>query len=387
MAPPPNRGQARPDVQAGGPGVTLACPTARGFLAAMPAQPAPLDFVVVGLNHQTAPVEVRERAAVRAGFEEVLLGRLAAHAREVLLLATCNRTEVYLVGLRTSATAAFEAAWGEAFSEHLYVYRGEAAVQHLYRVAAGLDSLVIGETQIQGQVKRAWQASSEWRLSGPLLNKIAQGALAAGKRVRFETGMSDRVVSVSSAAVELAREALGDLGQRTALIIGAGETAELTMTHLRAAGVQDVIVVNRTAQRAQALAEKLGGRACAHEYLQEVLPEADVVIASSAAPHYVLGATEVEAALAGRARGMFLIDISVPRILNPDIAGVPGAHLRNLDDLQDLVSRNLDSRRAALPHARAIVREAAADLSRWHLTREAQLAPARQLHLVGQACD
>ncbi|PNY83032.1 glutamyl-tRNA reductase [Deinococcus koreensis] len=340
---------------------------------------SPLDFAVVGLNHQTAPVEVRERAAVRAGEEGALLSHLSRHAAEAMLLSTCNRTEVYLSGLDADGggdpVAAFEGAWGHALGEHLYVHRGEDAVRHLYRVAAGLDSLVLGETQIQGQVKRAWQDAHARGLSGTLLNKVAQGALAAGKRVRHETGMSDKVVSVSSAAVELAQAALGDLQQRTALIIGAGETAELTLTHLLAAGVKDVIVVNRTAERARLLAERVGGRACAYEYLHEVLPEADVVIASSGAPHYVLRAQGVREALGGRpGRDMFLIDISVPRILDPEIAGVPGAYLHNLDDLTDIVQRNLQSRHAALPQAEAIIRAAAADLSRWHLTREAQHA-------------
>ncbi|ABF46422.1 glutamyl-tRNA reductase [Deinococcus geothermalis] len=355
--------------------MTLTCPTARAFLAQPQVPPlAPLDFAVIGLNHQTAPVEVREQAAVRAGDEGKVLQHLSRYAREVMLLNTCNRTEVYLAGLQGDPLRAFESGWGRALDGHLYVHRGEAAATHLYRVAAGLDSLVIGETQIQGQVKRAWQEAHARGLSGTLLNKVAQGALAAGKRVRSETGLSDKVVSVSSAAVELAEAALGELRHRTALILGAGETAELTLTHLRAAGVQDVIVVNRTEARARQLADKLGGRACAAEYLHEVLPEADVVIASSAAPHYVLHGEGVRAALAKRPeRPIFLIDISVPRILDPDIRAVSGAHLYNLDDLTAIVSRNLQSRRAALPYAEAIIREAVADLLRWHLTREAQL--------------
>jgi glutamyl-tRNA reductase len=354
--------------------MTLACPTARTLLRqAHGPTPDPLDFVVVGLNHHTAPVEVRERAAVRAGEEGALLAHLGQHAREVMLLSTCNRTEVYLAGLSGDALAAFQGAWGHTLEDHLYSHSGEAAVTHLYRVAAGLDSLVIGETQIQGQVKRAWQDAHARGLSGTVLNKVAQGALAAGKRVRSETGLSDRVVSVSSAAVELAGLALGGLAGRTALILGAGETAELTLTHLRAAGVEDVIVVNRTAERARQLAEKLGGRVCAAEYLHEALPEADVVIASSAAPHYVLHGEAVAVALAGRAdRPMFLIDISVPRILAPDIAGVRGAHLLNLDDLTAVVNHNMQGRRAALPRAGAIIRESVADLNRWHLTRQAQ---------------
>ncbi len=364
--------------------MTLACPTARGLLARRPGpQPAPLDFLVVGLNHQTAPVEVRERAAVRPGEEDALLGHLSRHADEVLLLATCNRTEVYLAGVQGEALAAFEGAWGHELLEHLYVYRGEEAVRHLYRVTAGLDSLVIGETQIQGQVKRAWQSAHARGLSRTLMNKVVQGALAAGKRVRHETGLSDKVVSVSSAAVELAQAALGDLSQRSALILGAGETAELTLTHLRAAGVQDVLVVNRTPERARALAEKLGGRACPAEELHAALPEADVVIASSAAPHYVVTAQNVREALAQRpGRAMFLIDISVPRILDPEIASVPGAYLYNLDDLTAVVQRNMRSRRAALPYAEAIIRELGSDLSRWHLTRATQLARQSALALA-----
>lgn len=359
--------------------MTLACPTAYRLLAALPQAPAPLDLAVVGLNHQTAPLAVRERAAVRAGEETPLLQHLSRHAQEVMLLATCNRTEVYLAGLEGHPVAAFEGAWGHALDEHLYLYQGERAVRHLYRVAAGLDSLVIGETQIQGQVKRAWQQASTLGLSKTLLNKVAQGALAAGKRVRHETGMSDKVVSVSSAAVELAQAALGHLAGRSALVIGAGETAELTLTHLRAAGMQDIMVVNRSIERAQQLASKLGGRSCPYEYLAKVLPEADVVIASSAAPHYVLQANMVQKALSTRPqREMFLIDISVPRILNPNIASVAGAHLYNLDHLTDIVQHNLQSRYAALPYAEAIIRETASDLYRWHLTRQAQQARRTQ---------
>ena len=351
-----------------------------------------LNLAVVGLNHTTAPVEVRERAAVRVGEQEAVLSHLRQHAREVMLLTTCNRTEVYLAGYDGAPLDAFEESWGRALSGHLYVHEGQAAARHLYRVASGLDSLVIGETQIQGQVKRAWQVASGHRDTGALLNKAAQGALAAGKKVRTETGLSDKVVSVSSAAVELAEQVLGDLAGRTALIVGAGETAELTLTHLRAAGVTDIIVVNRTEGRARQLADKLGGRACAAEYLHEVLPEADVVIASSAAPHYVLGAQGVRAALAGRpSRRMMLIDISVPRILNPDINEVSGAHLYNLDDLQGVVSRNLAFRREALPRAEAIIDEHVGELLRWQGVRQAMQEAHAQENVLRAglltACD
>lgn len=358
--------------------MSLACPTAQQLLCDGPSL-QPLNFAVVGLNHQTAPVKIRERAAIRADEENVILEHLARHAHEVMLLSTCNRTEVYFAGLESDAIAAFEGAWGHALEPYLYVKNADQAVNHLYRVAAGLDSLVIGETQIQGQVKRAWQNMHARGLSGTLLNKIAQGALAAGKRVRFETGMSDKVVSVSSAAVELAESVLGGLTGRTALIIGAGETAELTLTHLKAAGMDEVIVVNRTQARAQQLAAKFkGSRVCASEYLQEALPEVDVIIASSGAPHYVLEDKHLQTAIAQRKQqgrtdsAMFLIDISVPRILNPNIADVSDAHLYNLDDLTSIVSQNMASRRAALPQAEAIIREGAAELHRWYFTRQAQ---------------
>lgn len=337
-----------------------------------------LDIVVVGLNHHTAPVMIREQATVRPGEEETVLARVAPHTREVMLLATCNRTELYLVAPSADPVHLFRNIWGVELDEHLYVYRGLRAIEHLYSVTAGLNSQVIGETQIQGQVKRAWQTAQRQQTSGTLLNKAVQGALATGKRVRHETGMSDHVVSVSSAAVELATCALSDLKGRTALIIGAGETAELTLTHLRSAGVADVIVVNRTLERAQQLAGKLGGTPCPQESLNRMLPYADVVIASSAAPHYVLNAFEVGTALASRARPMVLIDISLPRNLNPDIQEVTGAFLYNLDDLTDIVSRNLQSRQQAVPHAEAIVREGRAELLRWHLTRQAQQRQFRE---------
>lgn len=349
----------------------LTCPTATLFAQGFAeGRAASLDLVVVGLNHQTAPVEIRELAAVRASSE--VYSQFGYWADEVMVLATCNRTEVYLAGLHGQAEAAFASVWSEALLPYLYVYRGKEAVEHLYRVTGGLNSLVLGETQIQGQVKRAWQESRDLGYSGTILNKVAQGALAAGKRIRTETGMSDKVVSVSSAAVELAQAALGDLGGRTALILGAGETAELTLTHLRAAGIGEVIVVNRTEARARQLAQKVGGRVCAQDYLNEVLPEADVVIASSAAPHWVLDGEAVEKVVSGRGRPMFLIDISMPRILHPDIACIQGAYLSNLDDLTEIVSRNLASRQAALPQAEAILRESSAELKRWHLTRVAQ---------------
>jgi len=363
------------------------CPTALKFWNAGLGGVGTLDLSVVGLNHKTAPVAVRERTAVREGEHDALLDHLRQHAREVMLLSTCNRTEVYMAGVQGDPLSAFEGAWGVALRPHLYQHQGLAAADHLYRVAAGLDSLVIGETQIQGQVKRAWQDASKRGDTSALLNKAAQGALATGKKVRFETGLNDNVVSVSSAAVQLATSIFGSLEGRTALIVGAGETAELTLTHLRAAGVKDVIVVNRSEERARLLADKVGGRACASEMLHTLLPEADVVIASSAAPHYVLRPEGVQEAMQGRVSPMFLIDISVPRILDPEIAGVSGAHLYNLDDLEDIVRRNLASRTELLPQAEAIIGTGLADLTRWNSFREARARQVAAAPLQAIASD
>lgn len=378
--------------------MNLACPTAKQFLGSYVDQQSdfrPLAFAVVGLNHETAPVAIREQAAVRPAQQQDLLQEWLLYAKEAMLLCTCNRTEVYLVEPKPSVSPqeAFLEVFGHELEGYLYDYQGQEAVEHLFRVTAGLDSLILGETQIQGQVKRAWQAAHDAKSSGTLLNKIAQSALAAGKRVRSETSMSDKVVSVSSAAVELATQVLGKLEGRTTLIIGAGETAELTMTHLREAGAGEVIVVNRTTKHAERLAQKWNGHACAYEYLFEVLPQADVVIASSAAPHYVLHANGLQRALQQRQEAlahspvkksaeMFLIDISVPRILDPQIADVPHAHLYNLDDLTQIVQKNLASRRAALPEAHAILRLSSAELQRWYLTRQAGLLKTSKKHLL-----
>lgn len=335
-----------------------------------------LSLAVVGLNHKTAPLGVRERASVRPDEEEAILAHLARHADEVMLLSTCNRTEVYLAGVHGDPLAAFEGAWGQSLRQHLYVHEGDAAARHLYSVASGLDSLVVGETQIQGQVKRAYEDASAHGLTGALLNKAAQGALRAGKRVRSETGVADKVLSVSSAAVELAQNIFGGLAGRTAMIIGAGETAELTLTHLRAAGIQDVYVVNRTVERARALADKIGGQACPVDLVQQVLPRTDVVIASASAPHYVLWPDLVRSALSARSHPMFLIDISVPRILDPACAGVEGAYLYNLDDLTRIVERNLAERLSFVGRAQDIVDEEVRELRRWWAFRSAKPAHA-----------
>ncbi|GGJ58844.1 glutamyl-tRNA reductase [Deinococcus roseus] len=346
-----------------------------------------LNFVVVGVNHKTAPLSIRERIALRPEEFPLMLEHLQKHAREVMILSTCNRTEVYMAGVVGDPLSAFEGAWGQPLRQYLYIRHGLHALKHLTRVASGLDSLVLGETQILGQVKRAWQDGQAAGTTGSILNKATQLALQVGKRVRTETGIADKAVSVSYAAVELAKSIFGDLQGKTALIVGAGETAELTMTHLRSSGIQDVIVVNRTVERARKLAEAFGGQVCAIDMLLEALPKADVVIASSSAPHYVIHSEHVKNALKERSKPMFLIDISVPRILEPEISHIEGAYLYNLDDLTAIVERNLAQRAKRIPHAETLIEEGLTEFKRWfrqhHKRRELKQAQ-QQARTVAQ---
>lgn len=326
-----------------------------------------VDVAVVGVNHRTAPVSVRERVTIRPEEHQSLIQHLRKHAQEVVVLATCNRTEIYLAGIQGDPLSAFEGAWGQSLRPYLYFEQGRRALHHLYQVASGLDSLVLGETQILGQVKRAWQEAHTAGHTASLLNRAFQSTLAIGKRVRSLTGISDSAVSVSYAAVSLAEAILGDLHGKTAMVVGAGETAELTMTHLRARGIAQVFVVNRTIERAQKLAEQWGGHACAVETLNQVLPQTDVVIASAAAPHYVIQPQRVQQALQDRPNHpMFLIDISLPRIIDPAVAQVDGAYLYNLDDLTRIVQKNLAVRSAKVPQAEMLIAEAIGEYLHWH---------------------
>ncbi len=324
-------------------------------------------ITVVGVNHKSAPLSIRERVAMRDSEMAGLLEHLRKHALEVVLLSTCNRTEVYFAGVQGDALAAFEGAWGVSMRPYLYCYQGRHALEHLYQVSSGLDSLVLGETQILGQVRRAWQTAHSQGHTHSVLNKAFQSALEVGKQVRHQTGISDVAVSVSYAAVQLAQDILGDLTGKTALVVGAGETAELTLTHLKAKGIAEVYVVNRTVERAQKLADQWGGKACAVDRLCEVLPHADVVIASSAAPHYVIQPHRVRHALEQRLeRPMFLIDISVPRIIDPEVGHLEGAYLYNLDDLTSIVERNLHARASKIPQAQKIIAAALERYLHWY---------------------
>lgn len=317
----------------------------------------PLPLYLVGLSHKTAPLEMRERAALDP---KVALPAALRRLGVGVVLSTCNRTEVYGVGgLEAARALLLERGVGPA---HLYEKRGVEALRHLFRVAAGLDSLVVGEAQILGQVREALFLARKHGATESLLEKAFQSALALGKRARSETAIGQGAVSVAYAALDLALAVYGDLSGLKVAVLGAGEMAELFLTHLKAQGVGEVLVVNRTPERAQALAEQVGGRAFGLEALKEVLKEADLVVASAAAPHYLVHPED----LSRRRKPLFLIDIALPRNIHPGVARLPHAYLYNLDDLERVVQKNLEARKGEIPRVEALIEKAVGDYLEWY---------------------
>ena len=341
-----------------------------------------MPLAVIGVSHRTAPLEVRERLVFGRAEIPAALARLleGGHADEVALLSTCNRTEIYLtVPEMQTGEAAVRALLAERLGESpestgrfLYLHRDRAAVEHAFRVSSGLDSMILGEPQIQGQVKEAYQAARETTtLAGPavgtVLNRLFQSSLRVGGRVRSETDLGRGAASISSAAVELAKKIFGSLAGRRALVLGAGEMSEVTLECLRAEGVRSCVVANRTYERAAELAQEWGGRAIHWEELGDELPGADIVICSTAAPHPVLTRERVRTALPGGVkRPLCIIDIAMPRDVEPRVGDEPNVFLYNIDDLQQIVDANLGRRQQQLPRAEAIIGEVAEEFWAWY---------------------
>ena len=323
-----------------------------------------MPLLTVGLNHQTAPLAVRERVAMEGARLPEALAALGAveGVEEAALLSTCNRTEIYVqvVEGREAAVAEWLALHhGMApatLSDYLYEHRDEHAVRHLFRVATGLDSLVLGEPQILGQVKEAWQvARSERRLRTPL-DRLFQQSFSVAKRVRTDTRIGAHPVSVAYAAVRLARQVFSELDRATVLLVGAGDTIELAARHLMDAKVKRLLVANRTLEHAQALASRHGGYALPLSELARHLPEADIVISATASRAPVLRRDAVAAALKARKhRPMFLLDLAVPRDIEPAVALLPDVYLYTVDDLEQVIEENRASRREAAEQAQAII--------------------------------
>lgn len=331
--------------------------------------PRPRQLVVVGVSHKTAPVEVRERLAVGdadlpAWLEEVRRTRpqgTAESAPEAMLVSTCNRVEVYLAGDDPGAAIGqartFLAGRAPGVDGQLYDRTGEAAVRHLFRVCAGLDSMVLGEPQILGQVKDAYTAAHKAGSAGTILNAACQLAFAAAKRVRSETALGEAEVSVASAAASLAHKIFGTLDGRTVLVVGAGEIAELAARHLAGPKTR-ILVANRTRERAEELADKVRGEARPFEELASLLVEVDVVVSSTAAPLPIISRAIVQAAVrARRYRPLFLVDLGVPRDVEPGAAEMENVYVYDIDDLGQLVTQNLAARQGEAERAEAIIDE------------------------------
>ncbi len=323
-----------------------------------------MSLFVTGINHETAPVAVRERLALSERESEALASRLIREAglEEALLLDTCNRSELYAVGEEAGigrALAILAAHAGmtlDELSPYLYRHREEEAVRHAFRVASGLDSLVLGEPQILGQVKQAWQRARSAGGIGPILDRLLQHAFAVAKRVRSDTAIGRHPVSIAFAAVRLAEQLFTDLAEATVLLIGAGEMIELAARHLTERRIPRLIVANRTLSHAQEIAARHGGYAITLEELPVHLAEADVVISSTASPAPILDRRMAESALARRQRRpMFLVDIAVPRDIDPAVGELADVYLYTIDDLRTAIADNLASRRAAAAQAELII--------------------------------
>ncbi len=325
-----------------------------------------MHLKVLGLNHTTAPIEVRERFSIGKAALRRGLDNLDSYdgLTEAAVLITCNRTEIYAVtggdpnGLRQFLNDLIGATVDEKF---LYELDDEDCTRHLFEVAAGIDSLILGEGQILSQVKEAYSIAKAEAATGTILNTLFNRAIASGKRVRTETKIAYNSVSVSSAAVELAAKKLGGLVGRSALIFGAGKMARLTAKHLLAHGVKKIFVANHHLERAVDMAAQIGGQAVAWEEAFVGAADVDIIITSTGAPHYVVKPRQTQQLMTRRqGRGIFFIDIAVPRDVDPDVGKIKGVTLYNIDDLESVVEKNLQARQQEALLAKKIIAEDAA---------------------------
>ncbi|HSB70219.1 MAG TPA: glutamyl-tRNA reductase [Candidatus Methylomirabilis sp.] len=326
-----------------------------------------MELLVLGLNHKSAPIEIRERLFVPERDLPKPLEMLgeAPEIAERMLVTTCNRVEVYAVtegpveravAAITDCLARYHNLAPSGFADSLYTYTAREAVRHVFRVASSLDSMVVGEPQILHQVKTAYTVARAQEATGVILTNLLEQAFHVAKRVRTETGIASAAVSISSAAVELARKIFGDLAGRTVLILGAGEMAELALRHLLDDGVRSVLVANRTHERAVALAEQFQGRAVTYESFQREMVGADIVISSTAAPHVIIKKEDVQdIILQRRHRPIFLIDIANPRDIDPACNDIDNVFLYNIDDLQAVVAVNIKERQREAERAEPII--------------------------------
>ncbi|MFC1855078.1 glutamyl-tRNA reductase [Thermodesulfobacteriota bacterium] len=335
-----------------------------------------MNVIVVGLSHKTAPVDVREKITFPAdGIKDPLEAVKALPAcYESMILSTCNRVEIYAAVKDADAAAAGIKQYISdskklplsKFSEHMYLYEGEEAIKHAFRVASSLDSMIVGEPQILGQIKDAYGYASEFKTAGLILNKLMHKAFSVAKKVRTETKIASSAVSISFAAVELGRKIFGDLDGKVAMIIGAGEMCELAARHLIGNGVSKVYVTNRTFERAENLAKEFEGEAIKFDEFYDHLHKVDIIVSSTGAPHHVIEHKKMQSVIKERRnKPMFLIDIAVPRDIDPKINDIDNVYVYNIDDLNTVVQSNMKGRRKEAIKAEHIVNHEIGNFYSW----------------------
>ena len=335
-----------------------------------------MNIIVIGLSHKTATVEIREKVAFSPNLiEKPLLDLIALDdIIEGVIVSTCNRVEIYAttrdIAGGISRIKRFMADHHriplESLEPHLYSYHSEAAIRHVFRVASSLDSMIVGEPQILGQIKTSYGYAAEYKTSGIILNRFLHKAFSVAKRVRTETKIASSAVSVAFAAVELAKKILGELTDKTVMLVGAGEMCELAAKHFLNSGAKGVMVTNRTFERAERLAADFGGEAIRFEELFQHLHRADIVLSSTGAPHIIIGPKDVEEVVKRRRfRPMFFIDIAVPRDIDQKVDDVENAYLFTVDDLQEIVQANLAQRNLEAQKAEEIIDQEIGQFYKW----------------------
>ena len=339
-----------------------------------------MHILLTGLNHKTAPLEIRERVSFSKEQLSEALPMLADRIGEGIILSTCNRTEIYTVAEEPAEAAGefrrfvadYHGLDPQLVAPHLYDRTDLAAVRHLFRVASGLDSMILGESEILGQVRTALTEAAASHSLGAPASRLFHRAIRTGRRVREETELGRNALSVSYAAVQLAQRVLGNLHGLKVLLTGAGEAGQLVARALRTTGANDLIVANRTAERGEELARDLGGSTIPFSEIGPSLASVDIVITATEAPEYVLTRDSIESAASARnGRGMFLFDLSVPRNIEPQAAAIDNVSLFNIDDLSSIAEENLEARKEAASDAEKIVEEEAVRFMQWWGSLEA----------------
>jgi len=340
-----------------------------------------MELIVIGLNHKTAPIEIRERLAFPEDGIEKPLSQIKSlpSLKENMILSTCNRVEIYAVVQETekamldlkSFLSQYHGLSLKEFEKRLYLLVGEEAVKHIFRVASSLDSMVVGEPQILGQIKSAYNMAAEAKTSGLILHRLLHRAFHVAKRVRTETKIGNSAVSVSFVAVELAKKIFGTLEKRTVLLIGAGEMCELAAQHLVSGGIEKVLVTNRTYERAVTLAQEFRGEPMPFEEIYRGLRRVDIVISATNSPQYLLHHEEVAKVIKDRKqKPIFFIDIADPRDIEPKVGDIENVYLYNIDDLQKVANDNIQDREKEAQKAEAIVRDEVVKFVNWYQSLE-----------------